>query len=108
MITFNLLDNTTSKEAFVQINPLHIVSSETVVDIDLDEELNSQCHLAYTTYHLITGKQLQVCVVLPVTDYMYNRETDNWDIPYEITREDFIEYLNKDLNFNVTFIKWSK
>ena len=108
MIKFKLLDNTTSKEAFVQINPVHIVSSETVVDTDWVEELNSQCHLAYSTYHLVTGKQLQVCVVLPVTDYLYNRETDKWDIPHEIPREDFIESLTNSLNFNVTFIKWSK
>lgn len=108
MITFKLLDNTTSKEAFVQVNPVHIVSSETVVDSDWVEELNSQCHLAYATYHLVTGMQLQVCVVLPVTDYKFNRETDKWDIPHEIPREDFIESLTNDLTFNVTFIKWSK
>lgn len=108
MITFKLLNNSSPKEAFVQIKPVHIVSSETVVDSDWVEELNSQCHLAYTTYHLVTGKQLHVCVVLPVADYMFNRETGNWDIPCEITRGDFIESLTTDSNFNVTFIKWSK
>ena len=100
MINFKLLDSTVSKEAFVQINPVHIVSSETVIDTDWVEELNSQCHIAYSTYHLVTGKQLQVCVVLPVTD--------KWGIPHEIPREDFIESLANSLNFNVTFIKWSK
>ena len=108
MITFKLLDNTTSKENFVQINPVHIVLSETVVDIDWVGEIYSQCHLAYTTYHLVTGKQLQVCVVLPVTDYLYNRETDKWDIPCKTSREDFIESLTNGLSFNTTFIKWSK
>ena len=57
MINFKLLDKTTSKEVFVQINPVHVVSTETVVDTDL----NSQCYIAHSSYQLVTGKQLQVC-----------------------------------------------
>lgn len=107
MINFKLLDNTTSKEAFVQINPVHIVSSETVVDTDWVEELNSQCHLAYSTYHLVTGKQLEVCVVLPILESVWNSYRSVRE-DREIPREEFINYLDKSLNFEVVFIKWSK
>ena len=93
MITFKLLDSTTSKDTIVQINLSHIVSSETVVDIDWVEELNSQCHLAYSTYHLVTGKQLQVCIAEPAEYY---------------DREEFIHFLDRSVSFKTTFIKWSK
>ena len=108
MLTFKLLDDTTYTETFVQINPAHIVSTETVVDVEWIEEVDLHCHVVYTNYELVTGMHLQVSIVLPVIDYSYNRETDKWDIPYEIPREDFVEFLKNGLNFNVVRINWGK
>lgn len=93
MITFKLLDDTTSKETVVQINPNHIVTVNHTIDTDYIEQLGCVCHLAYTNYEFVTGMQLNVCIVEPEQTF---------------ARDDFIDYVANGLNFNVTFINWSK
>ena len=92
MITFKLLDDTTSKDTIVQINPSHIILTHHDVCTDYIEELGCECYVSYATYKLIAGMQVKVCIVEPMEDY---------------DREEFIHFLDRSVSFKVTYLKWS-
>lgn len=107
MITFTLKEHSSS-EHFVQIKQSEIISAEYEVFTDYHSYYDETCHCAKVLYVLSNGKALEVVIVSQLVDYKFNRETAEWDIPYEVPREDFIKFLKDSKNFDVTFIKWSK
>lgn len=93
MITFKLLDYTTSKENIVQINPNHIVSMKCEIDYEPIDTLGAWGYVAYTSYELINGKQLKTAII-------------GLDGTFE--RSQFTDYVQNSLSFEVTYFKWSK
>lgn len=93
MITFKLLDFTTSKEKIVQINPNHIVSMQCEIDYEHIDALGDWGYVAYTSYELINGKQLKTAII---------------GLDGTFDRSQFNDYVQNSLSFEVTYFKWSK
>lgn len=93
MITFKLLDYTTSKENIVQINPNHIVSMQCEIDYEHIDALGNWGYVAYTSYELINGKQLKTAII---------------GLDGTFDRSQFNDYVQNSLSFEVTYFKWSR
>lgn len=93
MITFKLLDYTTSKENIVQINPNHITSMQCEIDYEHIDALGDWGYVAYTSYELINGKQLKTAII---------------GLDGTFDRSQFNDYVQNSLSFEVTYFKWSK
>ena len=106
MITFKLI-NEEYKDTIVQINPEHIITITHEVETDFIPVKDAYCHISLTKYSLINGKEITVFIVLPILESVWNNYRSVQE-DKEIPREEFINYLDKSINFEVTFIKWSK
>ena len=106
MITFKLI-NEESTDTIVQINPEHIITITHEVETDFIPVKDVYCHISLTKYSLINGKEITVLIVLPLLESVWNNYRSVLE-DREIPREEFINYLDKSLNFEVVFIKWSK
>ena len=95
MITFRLLDYTdftTSKENIIQINPNHIVSMQCEIGYEYIDDLASCGYVAYTSYELVNGKQLQTVII---------------GLEGIFDRNQFNDYVRNSLNFEVIYFNWS-